>query len=380
MLVTGELKSNPIEDGQDPAWLDVATYAREIFHTQDRRFVLGFGSCRDRYLEVRAHSKNAKPKPEPLRQSVREEVRAYSSHPWARPQAIPLSPHRPLPTQHKDPNARSRHSKIDLRVRSKQEFTEPSNQFPAAPGGFPSEAVPYPNLSISPKPDAADINDGKSTVSQSEHWVEGQQESLNTLISDLKTQVGPNKEQLNAMMGELEEMRRGKARETQGEKIRDHGGNLTAPLPPIRGMSPSSQEPKYNLAGDENPLGHPQTPIQTSYVSCVNVTPQIRTQRRCQMFHFQVMCSHLLWPNLPPIRGHLNQQAEFTAEFNLRESTALEILNIIKFTIGDARKNCYRSEYIKSIARYGRDASLTVELQLMWAWMNSAPSFQGDVA
>ncbi|KAL8904994.1 MAG: hypothetical protein Q9171_006847 [Xanthocarpia ochracea] len=191
-------------------------------------------------------------------------------------------------------------------VRSKQEFTEPSKQLPAAPGGFPSEAVPYPNLSISPKPDAAEINDGKSTVSQFEHWVEGQQESLNTLISNLKTQVGPNKEQLNAMLGELEKMRRGKARETQGEKIRDHSGNLTAPLPPIRGLSPSSQEPKYNLAGDEKPLEHPQS------------------------LHPNQLC----FLHLPPIRGHLNQQAKFTAEFKLRESTALGILNIIKFTIG----------------------------------------------
>ncbi|KAI9758368.1 MAG: hypothetical protein M1835_000602 [Candelina submexicana] len=45
MLVTGELKSNPIEDGQEPAWLDLATYAREVFRTQERRFVLGFTLC-----------------------------------------------------------------------------------------------------------------------------------------------------------------------------------------------------------------------------------------------------------------------------------------------------------------------------------------------
>lgn len=45
MLVTGELKSNPIEDGQEPAWLDLARYAREVFRTQDRRFVLGFTLC-----------------------------------------------------------------------------------------------------------------------------------------------------------------------------------------------------------------------------------------------------------------------------------------------------------------------------------------------
>lgn len=48
MLVTGELKSNPIEDGQEPAWLDLATYAREVFRTQDRRFVLGFTLCGSR--------------------------------------------------------------------------------------------------------------------------------------------------------------------------------------------------------------------------------------------------------------------------------------------------------------------------------------------
>ena len=48
MLVTGELKSNSIEDGQEPAWLDLATYAREVFRTQDRRFVLGFTLCGSR--------------------------------------------------------------------------------------------------------------------------------------------------------------------------------------------------------------------------------------------------------------------------------------------------------------------------------------------
>ncbi len=45
ILVTGELKSNPVEDGQTPAWLDLATYVREVFRTQDRRFVLGFTLC-----------------------------------------------------------------------------------------------------------------------------------------------------------------------------------------------------------------------------------------------------------------------------------------------------------------------------------------------
>ncbi len=48
MLVTGELKSNPIQDGQEPAWLDLATYAREVFRSQDRRFVLGFTLCGSR--------------------------------------------------------------------------------------------------------------------------------------------------------------------------------------------------------------------------------------------------------------------------------------------------------------------------------------------
>lgn len=45
MLVTGELKSNPPEDGRETAWLDLPTYAREVFRTQDRRFVLGFTLC-----------------------------------------------------------------------------------------------------------------------------------------------------------------------------------------------------------------------------------------------------------------------------------------------------------------------------------------------
>lgn len=45
IFVTGELKSNPVEDGQETAWLDLATYAREVFRTQDRRFVLGFTLC-----------------------------------------------------------------------------------------------------------------------------------------------------------------------------------------------------------------------------------------------------------------------------------------------------------------------------------------------
>lgn len=45
ILVTGELKSNAVLDGQTPAWLDLATYAPEIFRTQDQRFVLGFTLC-----------------------------------------------------------------------------------------------------------------------------------------------------------------------------------------------------------------------------------------------------------------------------------------------------------------------------------------------
>lgn len=45
ILIIGELKRNPTEDGQTPVWLDLATYAREVFRTQDRRFVLGFSLC-----------------------------------------------------------------------------------------------------------------------------------------------------------------------------------------------------------------------------------------------------------------------------------------------------------------------------------------------
>ena len=40
--MTGELKSNHVEDGHKPAWLDLATYAQEDFRTQERRFVVGF--------------------------------------------------------------------------------------------------------------------------------------------------------------------------------------------------------------------------------------------------------------------------------------------------------------------------------------------------
>ena len=45
ILVAGELKRNATLDGQTPAWLDLATYAREVFRAQDRRFVLGFTLC-----------------------------------------------------------------------------------------------------------------------------------------------------------------------------------------------------------------------------------------------------------------------------------------------------------------------------------------------
>ena len=48
ILVVGELKSNPVHDGQGTAWIDLATYTREVFRTQDRRFVLGFTLCGSR--------------------------------------------------------------------------------------------------------------------------------------------------------------------------------------------------------------------------------------------------------------------------------------------------------------------------------------------
>ncbi|KAL2050313.1 hypothetical protein ABVK25_009421 [Lepraria finkii] len=48
ILVTGELKSNPDQDRYEKAWVDLATYAREVFRTQDRRFVLGFTICGSR--------------------------------------------------------------------------------------------------------------------------------------------------------------------------------------------------------------------------------------------------------------------------------------------------------------------------------------------
>ena len=45
ILVAGDLKSNPDKDGQETAWVDLATYTREVFRSQDRRFVLGFTLC-----------------------------------------------------------------------------------------------------------------------------------------------------------------------------------------------------------------------------------------------------------------------------------------------------------------------------------------------
>ena len=48
ILVTGELKSNSDQDGYEKAWVDLATYAREVFRTQDRILVLGFTLCGSR--------------------------------------------------------------------------------------------------------------------------------------------------------------------------------------------------------------------------------------------------------------------------------------------------------------------------------------------
>ncbi|KAL7922846.1 serine/threonine-protein kinase Sgk2 [Trichoderma austrokoningii] len=46
ILVPGELKSNPIADAPAVAWIDLATYAREVLSAQDtRRFVLAFTPC-----------------------------------------------------------------------------------------------------------------------------------------------------------------------------------------------------------------------------------------------------------------------------------------------------------------------------------------------
>lgn len=40
--MTGKLKSNTVLDGRTLTWLDLATYAREVFRVQGRRFVPGF--------------------------------------------------------------------------------------------------------------------------------------------------------------------------------------------------------------------------------------------------------------------------------------------------------------------------------------------------
>ena len=45
ILVVGELKSQVKENKQRPVFLGLAEYAREVFRTQDRRFVLGFTLC-----------------------------------------------------------------------------------------------------------------------------------------------------------------------------------------------------------------------------------------------------------------------------------------------------------------------------------------------
>ncbi|KAK4071055.1 uncharacterized protein Triagg1_6422 [Trichoderma aggressivum f. europaeum] len=46
VLVPGELKSNPMADAPPVAWIDLATYAREVLSAQDtRRFVLAFSLC-----------------------------------------------------------------------------------------------------------------------------------------------------------------------------------------------------------------------------------------------------------------------------------------------------------------------------------------------
>ncbi|EHK22811.1 uncharacterized protein TRIVIDRAFT_133034, partial [Trichoderma virens Gv29-8] len=46
ILVPGELKSNPKADAPPVAWIDLATYAREVLSAQDsRRFVLAFSLC-----------------------------------------------------------------------------------------------------------------------------------------------------------------------------------------------------------------------------------------------------------------------------------------------------------------------------------------------
>lgn len=45
ILVVGELKSKAVEDNHEKTFMELAQYAREVFRTQDRRFVLGFTLC-----------------------------------------------------------------------------------------------------------------------------------------------------------------------------------------------------------------------------------------------------------------------------------------------------------------------------------------------
>ena len=42
ILVVGELRSNLTENNHEKTWLGLAQHAREVYRTQDRRFVLGF--------------------------------------------------------------------------------------------------------------------------------------------------------------------------------------------------------------------------------------------------------------------------------------------------------------------------------------------------
>lgn len=42
ILVIGKLKSNIVLDGRILTWLNLVTYAREVFRVQGRRFVSGF--------------------------------------------------------------------------------------------------------------------------------------------------------------------------------------------------------------------------------------------------------------------------------------------------------------------------------------------------
>lgn len=45
ILITEELKSNPVKDEQTSAWLNLITYVQKVFCTQDWRFVLEFTLC-----------------------------------------------------------------------------------------------------------------------------------------------------------------------------------------------------------------------------------------------------------------------------------------------------------------------------------------------